>query len=195
MKSCPRHPTASVYRCQRAARRSEYVCRECRRERVQRWRENHPAVPKPRFTAEKFWSRVEKTDGCWLWTGHTGAKGYAARIGINGRYEPAYRIAFCLAGGVIPAGFELDHLCRNPRCVRPDHLEAVSHRENVLRGISMVAENIKKTHCLRGHPFDEQNTGFTTRGGRVCRACRSAHWIPAHNKRRRERRQHVQAQA
>lgn len=74
--------------------------------------------------------------------------------------------------GPVPAGMVLDHLCSNPGCVRPDHLEPVTPRENILRGRSRQAENARRTHCVNGHPFDEQNTYWRKdKHGRVCRSC------------------------
>ena len=118
--------------------------------------------------AERFWARVKKTDTCWLWQGETG-DGYG-RIAENGRKRLAHHVSLALAGRTIPDGLEIDHLCRVRSCVRPDHLEAVTHRENNLRG-----DNRKRsqTHCLRGHSLSGANV-YTTPGTtkRACRACR-----------------------
>lgn len=121
----------------------------------------------------RFWSKVEKTDGCWLWTAST-SQGYG-RIWTptpdGGRMlAQAHRVAYELLVGPIPDGLYLDHLCRNRLCVRPDHLEPVTNGENVLRGKSGPAENARKTHCIAGHPFDEKNTRYSA-GKRWCRAC------------------------
>lgn len=64
----------------------------------------------------------------------------------------------------------LDHLCRNTRCVNPKHLEAVTQKENILRGIGISAQNAVKTHCWRGHPFKESNM-FIYKNQRHCLAC------------------------
>lgn len=83
---------------------------------------------------ERFWGHVEKSDGCWLWTGSTTSWGYG-HVNWKGAYRGAHQVAWELTNGSpAPAGFDLDHLCRTPACVRPDHLEPVSHKENVNRG-------------------------------------------------------------
>lgn len=81
-----------------------------------------PRWPK-RTEEERFWARVQKTDGCWLWMG-------ARKQGDYGRFFPgkpggylAHVYAYMTVNGPVPKGLELDHLCRNPPCVRPDHLE------------------------------------------------------------------------
>lgn len=75
--------------------------------------------------------------------------------------------------GPVPAGLHIDHLCRAPRCVNPDHLEAVTPKENTLRGVGPTAINAKKTHCVHGHEYTAKNTYRTKTGGRSCRACRA----------------------
>jgi len=124
-----------------------------------------------------FWSKVRKQeDGCWIWlAGKTGGKG-----GESGGYGLTVRngvriYAHCFAyeelEGPVPEGMELDHTCRNHACVNPEHLELVTHRENILRGLSPAANRAKQTHCKYGHAFDNKNTYVYKDGTRRCRAC------------------------
>lgn len=120
----------------------------------------------------RFWQWVDiRVDGCWEWTGSINNKGYG-RTSVKRRPVYAHRVAYELCVGPIPDGHELDHLCRNPRCVNPEHLEPVTHRVNLLRGQSPMAHQARQTHCLRGHPFDAENTYHRPdREGRQCRTC------------------------
>lgn len=108
--------------------------------------------------ANTFWSKVHKTDSCWVWTG-TVHKGY-------GRYsgQGAHRLAYELLVGPIADGLELDHLCGNTLCVNPQHLEPVTRMENMRRRYA------DQTHCKAGHEFTPENT-YTGCGVRQCRAC------------------------
>jgi HNH endonuclease len=108
-------------------------------------------------------------DGCWEWAGSKDGKGYG-QITIERRTRRAHRVVYELMAGPIPDGLTLDHLCRNPGCVRPAHLEAVTRGENVLRGDGITAVAARRSHCPYGHPFDEANTRMY-RGQRCCRAC------------------------
>lgn len=120
-------------------------------------------------TDTSFWQHVAKSeDGCWLWTGYS-EDGYG-RLG----HLLAHVIAYEAVYGPVPAGLELDHLCRTTLCVRPDHLEAVTHAVNVLRGHSFAAINASKTHCPQGHPYDAENVGADRADGRgrYCRTCK-----------------------
>lgn len=115
-----------------------------------------------------FWEMVLKTDGCWLWTGPTTNGGYG-KI----KAKLAHRLAYEELVGRIPDGLEIDHLCRNILCVRPDHLEAVTHDENMRRA-TPGANNAAKTHCPKGHAYDATNTFVNRKGSRVCRSCSRA---------------------
>ena len=110
---------------------------------------------------------------CWLWTGHALKGGYR-QINVKGRTMLAHRWAYELLVGPIPDGLTLDHLCRNPSCVNPRHLEPVTMRENNLRGLGVSGVNARKTHCKHGHPYDERNTYKMPNGGRDCRVCINA---------------------
>lgn len=96
-------------------------------------------------------------------------QGYT-RITVKGVRWLAHRLEWEKINGPVPEGLELDHLCRNRWCVNPDHLEPVTHQENIRRG-SQRKWNTDVTHCKHGHPFDEENTRHRPDGGRTCRTC------------------------
>ena len=104
---------------------------------------------------------------CVIWHMYIAPNGY----GRAGRNKQAHRMIYEQTKGAIPEGMTIDHLCRNRACVNPDHLEAVPSGVNVLRGIGVTARNAVKSHCLRGHLFDEHNTIRLRNGGRACRKC------------------------
>ena len=119
----------------------------------------------------RFWAYVDGigSEGCWTWSGPSKHHGYG-HLQIGKKMVLAHRYSYELAKGEIPRGLELDHLCRNTSCVRPDHLEPVTHRENMLRGRSDSAKNARKTHCKRGHSFSGDNL-YTWKHTRQCRTC------------------------
>ncbi|MFJ2662519.1 HNH endonuclease signature motif containing protein [Arthrobacter koreensis] len=92
-----------------------------------------------------------------------------------------HRVAYELFSGPIPNGLVLDHLCRNRGCFNPNHLEPVTRAVNNLRGVGFMAAHARKTHCPKGHPYDEKNTQIKN-GARRCRAC-----ISIENRRYREK--------
>jgi len=119
---------------------------------------------------ERFLNRIENVSesGCWLWVGSL--RGGYGILYAQGRRVSVHRYSYEWFVGPVPQGFLLDHLCRVRNCVNPDHLEPVTNRENVLRGIGPTAENARKTHCIRGHALTGENL-YVNQGSRYCQAC------------------------
>jgi hypothetical protein len=111
--------------------------------------------------------RVRIVGECWEWTGSISTNGYG-QITYNRKAWKAHRLSYAAFSGTVPEGKEIDHLCRNRRCVNPQHLEAVSKKTNILRGISFSAENARKETCPAGHPL----ITFQKQARRDCRECR-----------------------
>ncbi len=88
----------------------------------------------------------------------------------------AHRWIYQYMVGEIPEGWTIDHLCRNTSCVNPDHLEAVTHKENVLRGFGPTALNARKTHCKNGHLLDGDNLKVEDYGSRRCKLCQEEYF-------------------
>lgn len=111
----------------------------------------------------------EPNSGCFLWIGYHNGEGYGKlSVGKSGSIY-AHRFAYEQANGPIPEGMQLDHLCRTPSCVNPDHLEPVTNRENTLRGRSSALKP-KRVTCKHGH--DLRLTAYVdTRGQQKCREC------------------------
>lgn len=127
---------------------------------------------------ERFWTFVNKTATCWLWTGVRHGPGYGRfrqTTKSSGRQAMAHRYSYELVHGPIPEGLQIDHLCRNPSCVRPDHLEAVTARENTMRSRAPSARNARKTHCPKGHPLSGDNVRLVG-GRRNCSTCKRE-WV------------------
>lgn len=78
----------------------------------------------------RFWDRVNRTDTCWQWTGHVTANGYG-KMSLGGRVQYVHRLAYEDAHGPIAAGLVIDHKCHVKRCVRLEHLHAVTNSQNM----------------------------------------------------------------
>jgi len=115
--------------------------------------------------ADRFWTLVDKTETCWVWTGTKDRLGYGRiQMRLHGvRVQLAHRAAFILTRGYHPPA--LDHLCRNPSCVNPSHLDPCGQAENGRR-------QQWPPHCPHGHEFTPENTGYWPDGRRYCIACR-----------------------
>ncbi len=118
----------------------------------------------------RFWERVTASGACWQWEGPVNRAGYG-QFYERPRTVPAHRWSWGHLVGGIPDDLVLDHLCRNHSCVDPDHLEPVTHAENVLRGYGISALNARKTHCKRGHLLAGDNLYPRADGGRECVTC------------------------
>lgn len=135
---------------------------------------------KQRSAEQRFWAKVDKHagNGCWLWTAHT-VDGYGHfHIQIapgSRRMVYAHRWLWEQTNGPVPPGMMLDHLCRNRRCVRPDHLEVVTNHVNVVqRGMAPNCVTHRTGFCKRGHQLTPDNVYFARDGGRRCKACAQA---------------------
>lgn len=131
-------------------------------------------VPKV-LPLDRVWENfIEEDKGhttpCWIWQKGLDSYGYGV-LSSCGKQFKAHRIAWELTHGLIPDGLQTDHLCRTRSCIRPDHIELVTTKENVLRGEGITAKNATKTHCAAGHEFLPENT-WVHKGERVCLTCK-----------------------
>lgn len=126
-----------------------------------------------RPAVDRFAERVALTDsGCMLWLGGLNGVGYGQFYGTGGERIYAHRWSYEHHVGPIPEGLVLDHLCRVRNCVNPDHLEPVTHAENILRGEGPSARHAQKSHCPAGHLYAGRNLYVhPTKGYRTCREC------------------------
>jgi hypothetical protein len=107
---------------------------------------------------------------CWEWDGGTNSTGYG-RVSTDGKRQLVHRVVYEAIIGPIPDGLQIDHLCRNILCYNPEHLEAVTQKENIRRGDN---HNRKKTHCPQGHSYSGGNLMVGTRSdGGISRRCKT----------------------
>ena len=131
-------------------------------------------IPQPKDLI-RFFSKVKLNGTCWEWKYSLDTSGYGL-FGYNKRLYKSHRFSFELFKGEIPQGYEIDHLCRNRICVNPEHLDAVTHHDNVKRGMTGKLNNWegKKTHCPKGHPLTIENIyhdRWIKYGKRTCVKC------------------------
>ena len=132
----------------------------------------------PADPADRFWPKVQVglDDECWPWLGYRARHGYG-RFYFGGRAVHAHRVSYILAHPDEDIdGLDVDHLCHNPPCVNPTHLEAVTHAENMRRTAMALSPT-----CARGHEFTGYRNSST--GRRECIEC-----IRARDRRKTERR-------
>lgn len=123
---------------------------------------------------ELFFSKIDYGDfsRCWNWKAGFNSNGYGEFW--NGfRSMPAHRYSFETFRGRVDDGLVLDHLCKNKNCVNPNHLEAVTTKENNIRGDGFAGVNSRKTHCIRGHKLIKKNLcgTYLKKGIRKCKIC------------------------
>lgn len=124
---------------------------------------NHPKEP------------VKHTPGCIEWDGAIDANGYG-RKNVKDKWCAAHRLAWEKVNGKIPDDLQIDHVCRNRKCVNPNHLELVTRKENILRGIGPTAINARKRRCTKGHLLEGDNLRIRPSGRRECKECGRARW-------------------
>ena len=124
---------------------------------------------------ERFWSktRIDAETGCWVWTAASTTDGYP-HFALNGKAVRSHRHAYATLVGPIGEGLQVDHLCRVTLCVNPAHLEPVTGKVNTMRGETPAAINAAKSHCPKGHAYDDENTYQRPDGvhRRECKECK-----------------------
>lgn len=123
---------------------------------------------------------IKTVGDCWIWTKSKTRNGYGLGR-FEGKGTTAHRVVYTLIKGTIPDDLDLDHLCRNRLCVNPDHLELVTRRENLFRGLQARG-------CKNGHPYSEETFSIVRRkSGMIEHRCKICHRLRNKNAKRRRR--------
>lgn len=154
-------------------RNGQRLCRICQADATRRRRESG-TIKKPTFN-ERFFSFINKTETCWIWTGALNEAGYGMisdrSVKSGSTAKRAHRVSYEIHKGEIPPGLHILHTCDNPKCVNPGHLILGTNLDNVKDMVSKKrhwAHN--QTHCKNGHEFTEANT-YYYKDNRCCRQC------------------------
>jgi site-specific DNA-cytosine methylase len=139
---------------------------------------NYPTAIPDKAMARLHASYVIETNGCWRWTRAKTTAGYG-HFHVFNRYYQAHRLVYTLLRGAVTTA-HMDHLCRNRACVNPDHLEPVSHRENVRRGggTRLTVERVRAIHELADRGLSQREIGrlMGVDHSTVCRVLRGSRW-------------------
>jgi hypothetical protein len=122
----------------------------------------HPPVLERLVT--KIQEPFDAHNDCWIWIGRMDRNGYG-RICVKNTLKLAHRVSHELFNGAIPSGYDIDHLCKNKKCVNPDHLKSLPKHEHYGQA------HRERTHCLAGHLLEGSNVHYRREGWRQCRIC------------------------
>lgn len=137
---------------------------------------------------------IIQDNGCHTWPGATNEGYGTVGFGKPRRRWLVHKLVYEHLVEPVPDGLELDHVCRNTLCANVDHLEPVTHRENILRGLAPPAVHAKKTQCPRGHKYTPENTRTDSKNMRHCRTCDRIHSLKRRPPIERARRRFVEAE-
>lgn len=134
----------------------------------------------PEFDDARFWKYVSKGDSCWDWNGSVAGNRYGT-ISIQGKNYLAHRVSYKIHKGQPDISLVIDHICRNRRCVNPEHLREVNHKTNALEN-SKKADLRANPKCRIGHNLDADNSYINKYGAKDCRKCKAERELKRRNK-------------
>lgn len=122
--------------------------------------------------------KIDSKSGCWIWLQSLNTKGYAT-TSIKSIAKLASRIFYKLHCGKIKRGLVIDHLCRNPKCVNPKHLEVVTYAENTRRGdlTKLTPEDVVEIRKAKGRTQQEMAISFGVSQSEISRIINHKHYI------------------